>query len=211
MSKEKPKAARIINYVLWVAFLLALGASIQHLAWTFGTVERYPVLGWIAAVAVDAGLAALAYSIQQRRRAKRPALVLWLGVAFFAGISALANFYHALSVEIGAVPTLQAVGWLILTKAVLLSATLPAMVIYLGEIVSSDDLAEADRVEREAAKEAAKDARRIEAEQRAEQLKAAEAQKPAEPVFKCPDCERIFKTKNALNGHTKAHKVEATT
>src|SRR5512133_3189220 len=61
--KQEHKSG-IIYAVLWLAFILAMIASIQHLASTFGTAEQPSLqwLGWIPAVAVDAGLAALAYS-----------------------------------------------------------------------------------------------------------------------------------------------------
>lgn len=144
--------SKIINGILWVAFVLALVSSISHLAYTFGTVERDPLWGWVSAIAVDAGLAALAYTIQQRKRTKQTTAILWVGVAGFAVISGLANFYHALSVETtGAVTVamLKAADWLQVTKAIILSATLPAMVIYLGEVVSSDDAQTANKADQE--------------------------------------------------------------
>ncbi len=59
----------IANIVLWLAYGLALAASLNHVAWAFGTLEfaGHAWTGWLAALAVDAGLAALAYAIQQRR------------------------------------------------------------------------------------------------------------------------------------------------
>jgi len=143
--------SQLANIVLWAAYSLALAASLTHVAWAFGTLE-FPGQqwnGWLAAIAVDAGLAALAYGIQQRRRIRRPVWTLWLGVGLFATISAYANLLHALTVEAaGAAVTLSTFGQvdaLALSKAIILSATLPLLVVYLGEIVSSDD-AEASRV-----------------------------------------------------------------
>lgn len=135
---------RVADVVLWLAFGLALAASVSHLAWAFGELEfaRTRWMGWPAAVAVDAGLAALAYSIQQRRRAGRGAGVLWLGVIGFSFISAFANLEHALAVVTANGVTLATFGAadaFVLLKAVLLSATLPLLVVYLGEVVSSDD------------------------------------------------------------------------
>jgi hypothetical protein len=191
---------RVINTVLWGAFILAMGASIQHLAWTFGTVERagFEWLGWIPAIAVDAGLAALAYTIQQRKKAKRPTRALWAGVVGFAVVSALANLYHGLAVEAVVTPALAPLltsTFVQVAKVVVLSATLPVTYIFLGEIVSGDDASaaveserqaerERNKAEREqrradllAEKEAAEArARLLEAENEAQRIAQAEAQ-----------------------------------
>lgn len=220
----------MINGVLWLAFMLALGSSISHLAWTFGTLEPagHEWRGWIPAVAVDAGLAALAYTIQQRKRAKRPTLFLWIGVAGFALISALANLYHALSVETHGQTTLAAitsVDWLQLVKAVVLSATLPGLVLYLGEIVSSDDAQAVAKTEQETARLKAKEERELrlreqqtdneakrlalEAEklQRSNEQQATLSEQSSEvsdaksEEVTCDECGRTFKNRFAKAGH----------
>lgn len=144
---------KAVNLVLWAAYILALFASVNHLAWAFGRLEFTAWVGWIPALAVDFGLAALAYAIQQRKRAKRQTRMLWLGVIAFSVISAFANLLHAVAVvSDAAVVTLEvirAVDALTLTKAVVLSASLPLLVVYLGEIVSSDDAEAAKAAERE--------------------------------------------------------------
>jgi hypothetical protein len=222
---------KLIGWVLWLAFILAMVSSLQHIAWTFGTVERVGQewLGWIPAIAVDAGLAALAYTIQQRRKAKRPVAVLWAGVGIFAIISALANLYHALSVEVGGFTTLAAIGTidaLLIAKAVFLSATLPALVVYLSEIISGDDAAAARTSEQAAAKAEAKAEREQRREDLSAEREAAEAKRllleaeqttliatlpasiseihPAHVVV-CETCEREFSSMNALNAHRRAH------
>lgn len=187
--------------VLWASYILTMAASIGHLAWTFGTLEPAGSewAGWLPALAVDAGLAALAYAIQQRKRAGRSAWSLWLGVAVFAGISAYANTLHALSVapaELG--------------KALVLSAVLPLLVVYLGEIISADDAAAADAAERERLRaERAQLAARAKAEREAAEAERAQAAQPAaqsEPpapvsAALCEFCEREFANTNALNAH----------
>ena len=224
----------IINIVLWIAFILAMASSIQHLASTFGTTEQpgREWLGWIPAVAVDAGLAALAYTIQQRKKAKRPTAILWGGVAGFAIISALANLYHALAVEavanavIGSFLTSLGVQ---IAKAVILSASLPIMYIFLGEIVSGDDAAVAKASEQAAEREQARadrEARRSEleadralAEEKRKMLEAEtaalmarQAETEAAPsefrveaseplVVACDNCGRNFRSINARNAH----------
>ncbi len=160
-----PNKTQIANIVLWTAYILALAASLTHVAWAFGTLE-FPGQqwnGWLAAIAVDAGLAALAYGIQQRRRTKRPERMLWVGVIVFASISAFANLLHALTVQTGGTVVLSSFGQvdpLLLVQAVVLSATLPLLVVYLGEVVSSDD-AEASKAAEAEAKREAREQKRI--------------------------------------------------
>lgn len=216
--KDKSK---VINGALWLALALAMAASIQHLAWTFGTVERpdHEWLGWIPAVAVDAGLAALAYTIQQRKRVNKPTGLLWLGVVSFAIISALANLYHALAVEGVELANL----YIVYGKAFALSATLPAMYIFLGEIVSGDDANLAADIQRKADREAAKAEReanredmktkaallQAENEQKRLAMEAAKAEQsePAagEVSLACGDCDFVAKSQNALNAHKRKH------
>lgn len=173
-----PERQKVLNWVLWVAFLLAMSASVGHVAWAFGELEfdssRWA--GWLAALAVDSGLAAIAYSIQQRKRAKRSAWPLWFGVALFSLISAFANLLHALAARNGAVTisTFGAVDPLVLLQAIVLSASLPILVLYLGEIVSSDDAQSALQVQQKAEDERqriANELAKAEAEARTEQAR----------------------------------------
>jgi hypothetical protein len=226
----------VINFVLWLAFLLALLSSVSHLAWTFATLEPADRAwaGWIPAIAVDAGLAALAYSIQQRKRANQSTRALWWGVAAFAAISAIANLYHALSVEGGArvtLDTLASIDWLQLVLAVVLSATLPGMVLYMGEIVSSDDsarIAKQEQEERDAQakrdQEAAaiqrrqeREQARLERETAARELEARNEQARLElemqrardaekaqimiTAVRCDTCGRMFRSRQAKAAH----------
>lgn len=150
------------GFVLWASYILTMAASIGHLAWTFGTLEPAGLewAGWLPALAVDAGLGALAYAIQQRKRAGRRAWSLWGGVAVFTAVSGYANFRHA------------AAGGAAWWDALTLSAILPLLVVYLGEIISSDDAAAADAAEKERG--------RIERTQAAALAKAERAQAEAE-------------------------------
>jgi hypothetical protein len=196
-----------ITAVLWMAFILALIASFTHVAFAFNTLEydNRQWVGYVAALAVDSGLAALAYSIQQRKRARQPIRILWGGVAFFTFISAFANLYHALHVQLegnvhlGAVFSLDPIAAF---KAVLLSATLPLMVLYLGEVVSSADAAQIARVEREAAKER----RMVDREAMHTATHVAidanvETHSESTVAFECDECNRQFGTIQALSAH----------
>lgn len=218
--REKLSKMRFINGVLWLAFVLAMAASIQHLAYTFGTVERpgWEFLGWIPAVAVDMGLAALAYTIQHRKRNNGSTTALWAGVVGFAAVSALANFYHALSVENVAVLT----GSIVYIKAAVLSATLPVAYIFLGEIISSDDarvsakaeqdeqraLAREERVQRRQERETENEAKRLEIEQQRllleqqHQQQAAQASNEAATHERtCSKCGTTFRNRQAYAAH----------
>ena len=152
------KAHRLLTAIFWLAYLLAMVASVSHVAWAFNTLEAdglSKLFGWLAALAVDTGLAALAYAIQQRRQAGRGVRSLWLGVLLFAGISGYANLAHALYWQERT-----------LLHAFLLSATLPLLVLYLGDIVSSDDVAAIAALEanRERQKREAENKKRLKSE-----------------------------------------------
>lgn len=215
MSKSKA-----VETVLWLALILAMAASIQHLAWTFGTVERpgYEWLGWIPALAVDTGLAALAYTIQQRKRAKRPVVILWAGVVGFASVSAIANLYHALAVEGVALTS----AWITIAKAVVLSATLPVAYIFLGEIVSSDDAGAATKAEQDEQRRklleerklrkdeqaTTNEAKRLELEQQKLMLEqqhlqeqATAQQRETSKERKCGTCGTLFRNRQAYAAH----------
>lgn len=131
MKKINIHRSDLMSKVLWVVFVAALVSSVKHVAWAFGTLEfeGEQWFGWIPALAVDAGLAAIAYGIHQRKKAKRPTRALWFGLFFFSAISIIANVMHGSTVNNG-----------IDLTTIVLSATLPIMVIYLGDIVSSDDV-----------------------------------------------------------------------
>jgi len=158
---------------LWTALLLALAGSIRHVAWAFATLEAGNMTwGYVQAAAVDIGLTALAYAIQQRRRERRGTRTLWLGVLVFSGISAYANLLHGMffASDIGLD------GWT-LARPFLLSAVLPLLVLYLSEIISSDVQHAYLRQER-GRQAAARAARR---QQAAARKQAAHLSKAAEP------------------------------
>ena len=213
---KAPGKIEVINAVLWLAYVLAMASSIQHLAWTFGTVERsgQEWLGWVPALAVDAGLAALAYTIQQRKRTQRSTKTLWAGLIGFALISAGANFYHAIFAH----GVVEHVDWMLITKAVVLSATLPALVVYLGEVVSSDDAQASNKAEQEQQRAAAKEereqrredkrlelaARQLELEQQRllqEQQAATTTATTSSTERTCEQCGNTFRNRQAYAAH----------
>lgn len=206
--------------LLWLAYFLALFASVTHVAWAFSLLEEpgWEIVGWFAAVAIDVGLAALAYGIQQRKRAGRRARDLWAGVVFFAFISAFANVLHAVAIETGKTvvwETFNTLDPLTFLRAIFFSASLPALVIYLSEIVSADDARKAqatidemekarkttERSERRAEQARIKAQAKAEAELKAKTERAESEQAALDSAFKCAGCDRTFPAQQGLAGH----------
>jgi len=133
---------------LWIALLLALFGSLKHTAWSFSTLEGDNIaLGYIQAVAVEIGLATLAFGIQQKKKQKRSTKWLWIGVGSFSLISAYANLLHGLVFSSPLdLPVFWR--WMDTLRPILLSAVLPALVIYLSEIVSGDQIYDQEQDER---------------------------------------------------------------
>lgn len=154
MTTEMVTHALTPRRVLWLALATVLAASAVHVAGTFSTLEpggALPVLarlgpytGVLAAIAVDLGLLGLSWGVGARKRDKpgETPWDLWVGIAIFAVLSALANFDHALSVLGAAGGTAGAATWVALdwytrVKVVALSATLPLLAIYLTRVVET--------------------------------------------------------------------------
>lgn len=134
----------LVRAGLWIALVLSLLGSVDHVAWAFSTLHGGNMArGYVQAVAVDVGLAALAVGIQVRRRSNRPTVRLWVGVIMFAASSIYANLLHGFGHTTALVLT-GAPAWLESWRPYLLSAILPVMVIYLSEIASEDERAHAE-------------------------------------------------------------------
>ncbi len=140
-----------VNYLLWLALVLALAGSLKHLAAIFASVDGNVFMGWLQAVAIDAGLFALAYSIRQRKAAKRSTRPLWFGVSLFTVISIYGNLSYGLLAG-GSLP-----GWMVTTKPYILAGSLPILVLFLSELLSDDRqhaLTEADKEAKRQARQA---------------------------------------------------------
>ena len=145
---RRPPAHRLL---LWCAMVAALGASWSHVLRAFAQLERSGPPAWLdaigpwsavlAAVGLDAGMLALAWTLAARRRLQQPSRDLWLTVAAFAALSGWANADAALGVIIGASPTWSAIrsldAWT-LTRVAVLAAALPLMALALGRTVEAD-------------------------------------------------------------------------
>ena len=57
-----------VQSLLWLALALALAGSLKHLATVFASVDGNTALGWVQAIAIDAGVFALSMALQKRRQ-----------------------------------------------------------------------------------------------------------------------------------------------
>jgi hypothetical protein len=122
-----------VQNLLWLALALALAGSLKHLAAIFANVDGNVPMGWLQAVAIDAGLFALAYSIRLRKVAKRSTKILWFGVAMFTTISIYGNLSYGLLATGGTLPQ-----WITVTRPYILAGSLPILVLFLSELLSDD-------------------------------------------------------------------------
>jgi DNA-binding CsgD family transcriptional regulator len=126
-----------LNSLLYISLILALVASLSHVAFAFSTVNNGDMLsGYISAVAVDLGMLALAGGINRRKSQKVSTKSLWAGVIVFSLISTYANWLSGIS-HVVSIESYQE-NWLVSLRPIILSAVLPLLVIYLSEVVSGD-------------------------------------------------------------------------
>lgn len=56
-----------VQNLLWLALTLALLGSLRHLAEMFASIDGNHIYGYLSAIAVDAGLFSLSYSLKVRK------------------------------------------------------------------------------------------------------------------------------------------------
>ena len=139
-----------VQSLLWLALALALAGSLKHLAAIFASVDGNIFMGWLQAIAIDAGLFALAYSLRQRKAAKRSVKPLWFGVCLFSAISIYGNLAYGLLATDGNLPL-----WIAASRPYILAGSLPVLVLFLSELLS-DDRQHANEVAAKEARQAAK-------------------------------------------------------
>ena len=137
---------------LLICLGLVLAASITHVASSFGSLEDGQVVGWLAALGIDAGIAVLMWRLMTGRT-DRPR---WskAGVLLMALVSAWANLDHALSVAIGednvsgALSTWHGSPTWQVARVLMLSITLPVLTVILAAVVEgeqTDEQADGER------------------------------------------------------------------
>lgn len=120
---------------LALGLLLALVASVHNVALAFVDTKAvdHPMIGWLAAVAVEVGVAFVGLAIAARARDGDRNVRLYGAVLLFVAISMFANYDSAFSALIGGgavtIAALRAADPWLLTKAGLLGAALPVMVL----------------------------------------------------------------------------------
>jgi hypothetical protein len=145
---------KIVNVqtLLWIALALALLGSLKHLAVVFSSVDGSTLMGWIQAIAIDAGVFALSMVLQKRRQAARPTAWVIGGIALFTLISVYGNLVYGLSHQSQLSPNLPT--WAAMPLPYLLAATLPVLVLFLASLVENDLTYEAKIADREAKRQA---------------------------------------------------------
>lgn len=136
MSRRLPVLACLV---------LVLAASMTHVAAGFGSLERGTagsVVGWLAALGIDAGIAVLMWRLMEGSAGGRRWAVL--GIALMSAVSAYANLDHALGIAAAeqlastALTTWHAAaGWQV-ARVLVLSVTLPALTVVLAAVAHSD-------------------------------------------------------------------------
>lgn len=148
-QENEERTVQLASYVesgfevaLWLTLVLALAASFNHVTAAFNSLENdsNKWVGYAAAAAVDLAIAAIAYVRQQRKAASADIGMMTFGLVFFAIISMLANVWHGIDVILNGQPiTTELLATLTIFdygRVVVLSATLPLILLYLGEIIS---------------------------------------------------------------------------
>lgn len=119
---------------LWVALLLALFGSLSHLSAVFASMDNNPLLGWVQAIAIDIGLVSLSYYLRRQKIAGEKITHVWLGIVLFTAISIYGNLAYGILSFTGQLPP-----WIIMLRPVVLSASLPVLVLYLAEMLAKID------------------------------------------------------------------------
>jgi hypothetical protein len=146
-----------VQALLWLALLLAMAASLSHVAYSFNRFEtaQHQAVGWLAAVGVDLGLVCLAVGIQRYRQTGRGTGTLWTALLFVTAISVLANVSHGVVVVNGehlSVTSFANLDWLETTTMLLLAGCLPVLVFALTEVAASDTGTALETIQKETRK-----------------------------------------------------------
>lgn len=134
-----------INSLTFLRFALifVLIGSLRHVAWGFSTLENSGswslFWGYFQAVAIDLVVIALAYGIEQRKKASLPTGWYWVGIVGFVLVSTYANLLYGLvfSVDVQQSrdwPRLSL--WMVYLKPFVLSGVLPIMLVYISHITA---------------------------------------------------------------------------
>lgn len=158
-----------VQALLWLALLLAMGASLTHVAYSFNRFEAvdYQAVGWLAAIGVDLGLVCLAIGVQRYRLVGRRTGTLWAALFFVTLISVLANVGHGTHVATGAhlsAMSFASFDWLETATMLLLAGCLPVLVFALTEVAAGGTGAALEAIQKETKKLGKQQARGVSTE-----------------------------------------------
>lgn len=186
-----------IQALLWLALLLAMGASLSHVAYSFNRFEttQHQAVGWLAAMGVDLGLVCLAIGIQYGRQAQRNTLTLWAALLFVTAISVLANVSHGVHVVTGdhlSTASFASFDMIETATMLLLAGCLPVLVFALTEVAASGTETALEAIQKETRKLDKRAARDVsttgfdatpEAAERARRQRKASAEQAADGLW----------------------------
>ena len=126
---------------LLICMVLVLAASITHVASSFGSLEDGQVVGWLAALGIDAGVAVLMWRLMTGQT-ERPR---WSksGIVLMALVSAWANLDHALTVAtdnetVTILSTWHGSSFWLVGNVLMLSITLPVLTVILAAVIEGE-------------------------------------------------------------------------
>lgn len=125
------------------SLIFVLIGSLRHVAWGFSTLENSGswslFWGYFQAIAIDLVVIALAYGIEQRKKATLPTGWYWVGIVGFVLVSTYANLLYGLVFSIKVIPSKdwpQLGLWMVNLKPFVLSGVLPIMLVYISHITA---------------------------------------------------------------------------
>lgn len=136
---KKPSSLTFLRFAL----IFVLIGSLRHVAWSYSTLENSGswalAWGYWQAIAIDLVVVALAYGIEQRKKATLPTGWYWVGIVGFVLVSTYANLLYGLvfSVDVQQSrdwPRLSL--WMVYLKPFVLSGVLPIMLVYISHITA---------------------------------------------------------------------------
>ncbi|WGK69463.1 hypothetical protein P0082_00985 [Candidatus Haliotispira prima] len=189
------KSLDLQRVALWILMVISLVASMRHVAWLYTTLELGSRFGgWLSAFSFDAGVLLLTMIARRYREGSAQRRFIRAGIYLNAAITIPANIMHGMEHQL---ELARVNGWMWLAIPFVFSVAVPAMVIFLAEVLS--------RQESELVREEQK------AERRAAKAEAAAGRKPAESGRNSRP-ERLDKVAGAVaSGHNSRAKISAET
>lgn len=131
----------ILRSMLWALMLIMLIASMRHVGWLFSTIEGMDIrASWIAAIGFDFGIFILTMRSRKYKIGTPQRRFIRFGIYANATLSSIANVMHGVEhqVELNRVN-----GLLWLAIPYIFSLALPMTVVFLAEVLSREEEAEA--------------------------------------------------------------------